>query len=220
MKRVIIVLALALACASLIAAQEAETPSQPGSAPVEAPATNPEKPDVQKPESRYEYEPVRKGDQFIRLGLGIGKSLFNIAPGGLVTETNLNLGGSGSIGYSQFINGNVAIGAEIDFAFCPTLGSNIFFYLPLMARVTYQFDYGRMRFPISLGLGIAFQSYDEQNYFGVVGSPEIAAFFQYSPSWSFGATCSMSFVPQFYENTEDNRTGVFLNAGLAVRYHF
>jgi hypothetical protein len=55
-------------------------------------------------------------------------------------------------------------------------------------------------------------AYDEQNYFVVVVSRD-SAFFQYSPL-VIGATCSMSFVPQFYENTEIIRTGVFLNAGL------
>ncbi len=200
MKQVIISVVLALAGLSLATAQETGPSTQP--------------------ESNFDYEPIRAGDQYIRMGLGAGIPLFNMTPDGIERETNLNLGGTGSIGYSRYLNSKIAVGGEITFAFNTTIGGNMFFYLPLTFKSTYEFVYRRFHFPVSLGAGFAFQTHNANYYFGPMLKPELGAYWKYSPDWSFGMTAAWSLVPQWYTDSEYNRTGNFLDINAGFRYHF
>ncbi len=200
MKRQIITLVLAIAGLSFLNAQTTETPV--------------------KPDSNYGYEPIRKGDQFIRMGLGIGLPLFNGSSDGIETKTNINLGGTGTIGYSRFINSKVALGGEIAFSFNSTLGGNLYFYLPITFKATYAFVFNRIHVPVSLSGGFAFQTYNTTNFFGPIIKPEVGAYFQYSPDWSYGASVGWNVLPQFYKEGMYNRTGNILDVVLSVRYHF
>lgn len=200
MKRYIILFLIVLAGLFPVTAQEVETPT--------------------KPDATFEYEPIRKGDQFIRMGLGLGIPLFNLSSNGIDTSTNLLLGGTGIIGYSRFLNSKIALGGEIAFSFNSTLGDNLFFYLPITFKATYAFVYKRIHIPLSLGAGFAFQTYNTTNFFGPIIKPEVGAYFQYSPDWSFGASAAWNIIPQFYNDGNGNRTGNILDVALGVRYHF
>jgi hypothetical protein len=245
MKRLIIIMFLTLAGLSLAVAQTGNTPdtestpSQPEAAvtvepdpaqnantadeePVPAKPDNP--PDVEpapeRPESDTTFEPIRKGDQFISFSLGIGKSLFNFAPGGIVTDTNLKLGGTGSVGYSYFINGKIALGAELSFCFNQTIGENLLFYLPVTFKATYEFMYKQIHMPVSLGAGFAFQTHNHNNYFGPILKPEVAVYYQFSHEWSFGILTAWNLIPEWYTDSENNRTGNILDVKAGLRYHF
>lgn len=200
MKRYIIIFVLALAGLIPAMAQESDTPA--------------------KPDSTFVYEPIRKGDQFIRMGLGLGVPLFNMSSNGVEPSTNIQLGGTGIIGYSRFLNSKIALGGEIAFSFNPTLGDNLFFYLPITFKATYAFVYKRIHIPVSLAVGCAFQTYNTTNFFGPIIKPEIGAYYQFSPDWSYGATAAWNIIPQFYKNGDGNRTGNILDVALGVRYHF
>lgn len=200
MKRLITTIVLTLAGLSLAFAQTAEAPA--------------------KPDSNFQYEPIRKGDQFIRMGLGFGFPLFNLTPDGIEGDTNMKLGGSGTVGYSRFITSKIALGGEIAFSFNPTLGENLYFYLPLTFKATYAFVFNRIHVPVSLSTGFAFQTYNNTSYFGPILKPEAGAYFQYSPEWSYGASLGWNIIPQWYKDGANNRTGNILEAILSVRYHF
>lgn len=245
MKRLIIIMFLTLAGLSLAVAETGNTPdteSTPSQqdnvvtvepdpaqnantadeAPAPAKPDNP--PDVQpapeRPESDTTFEPIRKGDQFISFSLGIGKSLFNIAPGGIVTETNIKLGGTGSVGYSYFINGKIALGAELSFSFNQTIGENLLFYLPVTFKATYEFMYKQIHLPLSLGAGFAFQTHNHNNYFGPIIKPEVAVYYQFNHEWSFGILSAWNLIPEWYTDPENNRTGNILDVKAGLRYHF
>jgi hypothetical protein len=202
MKRLIISMALALATIAALGAQ------------TEAPAETP----AEKPKTNFEYEPIRKGDQFIRISIGPAFSLFNF--GGDGADTNMKTGGSGTIGYSRFINSHVALGGELVFAFNPTLGENLYFNLPIVFGGTYVFIFDRIQVPVSLSAGAAFQTYNARTYFGPIIKPEAAVWFQYSPEWSYGLSTAWSIIPQFYKDSSDNRTGNFIDVKAGFRYHF
>ena len=177
-------------------------------------------PAPERPESDITYEPIRKGDQMISFSLGIGKPLFNFAPGGIVTETNMKLGGTGSVGYSYFINGKVALGAELSFCFNQTIGENLLFYLPITFKATYEFIYKRIHMPVALGAGFAFQTYNHVNYFGPILKPEAGVYYQFNHEWSFGFLTAWSLIPEWYTDSSNNRTGNFLDVKAGLRYHF
>lgn len=213
MKRLITLLAVALTGFSLLVAEEpARTPS---TVPAQTPPQAPE-----KPISQDTYEPTKAGDQFIRFALGVSAPLFNITPSGIETDTNLFMGGAGSIWYAQYIAPRVVLGGELNFCFNNTLGQNLLFYLPVTFKATYVFIFDRFQVPLSVGAGFAFQSYNGLNYFGPILKPEAGVFYQYSPEWSFGATANWNIIPQWYKDSSGNRTGNILDTFVGVRYHF
>lgn len=177
-------------------------------------------PETNQPSSVMDYEPIRKGDQVIRISLGTGLSLFNITPDGVESETNLNAGGSGNIGFSRFVTNRISMGGEIAFAFNTTIGGNLYFYLPITYNVGYEFVFNRIHVPVSLAIGGVFQTYSTTNYFGPIVRPELGAYWQYSPSWSFGAQAGWNVIPQWYTDSANNRTGNILGLSAAFRYHF
>ena len=201
-------MALAIAALAVLGAQTT-TPETPPA------ATTPE-----KPNTVTEYEPIRKGDQFIHVNLGPGFSLFNIGPDGINTDTRMNLGGTGALGYSRFINTKVALGGSIAFAFNPTRGDNLFFYLPITFTATYELVFNRIHVPLSINAGFAFQTYNAMNYFGPILKPEVAAYYQFSPDWSFGLLAAWNCIPEFYANSSENRIGNFVDVDAGFRYHF
>ncbi|HHU37055.1 MAG TPA: hypothetical protein GXZ47_07485 [Treponema sp.] len=172
------------------------------------------------PASSVDYEPIRKGDQFIHVELGISVPLFNISSNGLESTTNLDLGGSGRIGYARFLTSHISLGGSLGFSFNSTLGENMFLALPITFRTTYELVFNRIHVPISISTGGVFQTYRTRNYFGLILKPEVGGYYQYSPDWSFGATLSWDIMPQWYNDSSSNRVGNFLNAMLGLRYHF
>ncbi|ULQ60604.1 hypothetical protein K7I13_04805 [Brucepastera parasyntrophica] len=182
--------------------------------------TGPETEQTPLPESVYEYEPIRVGDQFMRVGLGADFPLFFQSSDGINTTTNLKIGGTGSIGYSRFVTSRIALGGEINFAFNSTLGQNILFYLPVLFKASYVFVAGRFHIPISVALGMAFQSYNSVTYFGMAFKPEVGVYFQYNPDWSFGISSAWNILPQLYKENRYNRTAHLLDVLASVRFHF
>ncbi len=200
MKRVIFILMVFCCFLTVVSAQTIESPQQP--------------------EANFDYEPIRKGDQFIRIGLGVNFSMFNFGPEGMESETNIFPGGTGHIGYTRYISSKYALGGEINFAFNSTLGGNMLFYLPMLFRATRVFTIRQLQIPLSVGVGAAFQSYNGYNYFGLMLKPEIGAYYQFTPEWSFGFSSGWNLIPQWYADKADNRTANLLDIGASVRYHF
>jgi len=190
------------------------------SAQTTTPETPPTETAPEKPKTVTEYEPIRKGDQFMHVSLGPGLSLFNIGPNGIITDTRMNLGGTGALGYSRFITTKVALGGSIAFAFNPTRGDNLFFYLPMTFTATYELVFNRIHVPLSMNAGVAFQTYNAMNYFGPILKPEIAVYYQYSPEWSFGVLAAWNCIPELYTDNSYNRVGNLVDIDAGFRYHF
>ncbi len=177
-------------------------------------------PEPIQPETVFDYEPIRSGDQYIHVSLGPNFPLFSVSADGVSRMDKLNLGGLGNLAYSRFISSRMSLGGEISFAYNSTLGKNTFFYLPLTFKASYELVYNRIHVPLSLAGGFAFQTYLNRNYFGLVLKPEAAAYFQYNPEWSFGGSVGWHLLPQFYEESSYNRLGNFASVTLGFRYHF
>jgi len=227
MKRLIITMALTITMLVALGAQTT-TPDTP-SAVTAPPATTPETPPAvtpppattpEKPKTETEYEPIRKGDQFIHVSLAPSFALFNIGPNGINTDTRMNLGGTGALGYSRFINTKIALGGSIAFSFNPTRGGNLFFYLPITFTATYELVFNRIHVPLTVNAGVAFQTYNAMNYFGPILKPEVAAYYQFSPEWSFGVQAAWNCIPEIYAKSSYNRVGNILDIGAGFRYHF
>jgi hypothetical protein len=200
MKRLIIVTVLAIAGLATVCAEDAPIKKQPA--------------------TQYEYEAIRAGDQYLNLNAGPTFPLFYLTPNGLNTSTRLNIGGMGGIGYSRFITPNISIGGEFNFAFNTTFGQNLFFYLPMFFKGTYELVFWQIHVPLSLNVGMAFQTFNSYSYFGPAVKPEIGVYYQFSPEWSFGGSCGWTVLPQWYQESANNRTGNMFNVVAGFRYHF
>lgn len=162
-------------------------------------------------DEEFIYKMNQKGDQFIKIGLMVNIPLNP-------PTSQLKLGGAGTLGYMRFLNNNLAIGGDASFSYMTTVGKNVFTCIPLMAKVMYQFTAQKFEFPISFGIGGAFQNYIGESYFGLIIKPEVGAFFRYSPDWSFGINVGWNLMPQWTKDS--SYFGVIMDAGLTARYHF
>ncbi|MFI3258442.1 MAG: hypothetical protein R3Y36_09115 [Spirochaetales bacterium] len=171
-----------------------------------------ETPVIQTEQETITYKMNQKGDQFIALKLDVNIPYRPFE--------NLKVGGSGSLGYHHFLTSEFTIGGNVSFAYTTTIGSNVFYFVPFMFTASYQFTAGKFEIPISLEIGGALQNYLDRTYFGLAVRPEIAAYYRYSPDWSFGIQTGVYILPQWYSNSEYNYTGIIQDVGLSVRYHF
>lgn len=159
----------------------------------------------------FVYKMNQKSDWFVRLG---GSVNIPIRPDNLKIGMDLNLG------FYTFLTENFAIGGDGNVTYAVTIGDNIYFSVPLMARAMYQFSVKNFEIPISFGAGVAIQTYIERYYFGLILNPEIGAFYRFRTDWSAGIHCGVNILPQWYSNKEFNRTGYIMDTGISVRYHF
>lgn len=169
------------------------------------------------PKFRYN-EP---GDQFIKIDLMATAPLNFGGSFPLYHNGKMSLGGAGSLGYGRFITSWFAVGLNVKFGYNPTIGENIFTYIPFMLDFTFQPTLGRFEFPITLAVGGAIENYLSKTYFpGLVLEPQLGVYYRVTPSWSFGIQTNLMYMPQWYSDPDDNDYGIFASLGLSARYHF
>jgi hypothetical protein len=174
---------------------------------------------------QYEYKLNQPGDQYIHIALsGTFPLNFPNVASLFTGESQLKIGGIGSLGYHYFLTDSFAVGADASFGFNVTIGSHVFNFIPVLATATYQFSAGKFEFPLTLGIGVASESYIGYKYFpGLAIKPDVGFYYRLTPSWSLGAEIGYLFLPQFaelYDSSAHNIMGQFVTAGIAARYHF
>ena len=177
-----------------------------------------EKEDIEFRPSENLNEP---GDQYIKIGLMVTCPLNFGGSFPLYKEGKLATGGAGMIGYHRFITSWWAAGINIYFGYHPTLGENIFTYIPFVLDTTFQPTFKSFEFPITLGIGAAMENYLSRTYFpGLVLRGAAGVFYRATPSWSFGIEGDYMYMPQWYSDSSKNDYGVFGSMLITARYHF
>ncbi|MGP1587091.1 MAG: TP0733 family outer membrane beta-barrel protein [Treponemataceae bacterium] len=152
----------------------------------------------------------QSGDWFLRLNI-------NAAPP--LKPEQLKFGMDLNFGAYYFLNHFIAVGGSIGFGYNPTLGSKIFYSVPILAEVAFQFEIWNFEIPVFLGIGGAFEHHSNNFLFGLVMKPEVGVFYRINSDWSVGATFGASIMPQWYTNPAYNYWGYILNTGISARYH-
>ncbi len=161
------------------------------------------------------------GDQYIKIGLMVSWPLNFGGSWPLYKEGKLAIGGSGSLGYHRFITNWWAVGIDVYFGYHPTIGENIFTYIPLVLNTTIQPTFKKFEFPITLGVGAAMENYLSRTYFpGLILRGSAGVFYRATPSWSFGAEGDFMYMPQWYSDPQYNDYGIFGSFAISARYHF
>lgn len=216
MKRLLTAVCFSLMCLTPVLAQDSETDQ------------------IEYLQSEETEEPVfekrnffktKAGDQIIRISLDGTIPLNFPSITTLFTEDKkLAGGGSGYIGYHYFITDQLAVGGNLGFGFNATIGEHMFHYAPLIATVTYQPSYKRFEFPLSMGIGLAWEAYNGYTYFpGLVIKPSAGVHFRALESWAFGVDLSYMLMPQFaklYGTGSSNFAGQWLEFDITARYYF
>ncbi|MBQ9630822.1 MAG: hypothetical protein IJR49_04475 [Treponema sp.] len=179
----------------------------------------------------FVYTQNGRGDQYIQI------SLMPSFP--LNFKKHMYVGGAAQLGYRRFLTSWFALGGDITVGYHPTIGSNVFNFWPITFCAMFQPSIWRFEFPITLAVGMAFETYASLKYFpGFVVKPEVAAFFRITDSWSVGLGCDFLWLPQWNasklnKDLEENGGtfteaqvkdkafhGLFIMASISVRYHF
>lgn len=181
--------------------------------------TNDEENQVQQDDEnivrRDDYSINGKGDQFLKIGV-MGNFPLNFGD-------KLYVGGAASIGYYKFLNSWFGLGGELMAGYNPTLGSNVLTFLPVTFGCLFQPSVWKFEFPIFTTVGFAFETCANKKYFpGFAAKCETGAFYRITEGWSAGITGQFLYLPEWYTTTENASSdyGLFMQAGLAARYHF
>ncbi len=160
------------------------------------------------------------GDQVLSLSLGPFIPLFFLANDGIVSSTNLTVGGTGSIAWSAYLTGAIRVGAEIGgvFAFSPNM--NVLLMLPILARAQYVMTFFPIEVPLSLGVGMNIVKYDDLATIDLLIKPGASAMWIYDSKWSFGLNLAWWWDMQFSPEPAKSRTGNFLEVSLTALYHY
>jgi hypothetical protein len=193
----------------------------PFTAAQEEPPTE-EAPPVEAPE-RF-VPSYALGDQLLAINLGMFIPLFFYGGPDGVEETQLSLGGTGSLHWSAFLNNSMAVGIEGGGMFALTPNRRNLFMLPLMARFTYFLRSYPWEFPLYLGAGINFSRLEESFKVDPILKPGFSVLWNYNAEWAFGVNVSYWWVPQIYRGpdppSEDSRYGNFMDVTFSALYHF
>lgn len=161
------------------------------------------------------------GDQNIKINLALTCPL---SFGNPFVDGKMKLGGQASLGYHYFITPEISVGGDANFGFNVTIGANIFNYIPILATVTYTPHIKNFEFPVTLGVGFAWEMYSGRTYWpGLAIKPEIGVTYRISPSWSVGGEVSYLWLPQFnklYNKDKENLFAQFVNLAVSARYYF
>lgn len=173
----------------------------------------------------FDYGMNLPGDQYIKIALGLCAPLnFPDFISLFTGDSQLKIGGMGTLGYHYFITSKFAVGFDVGFGFNVSIGSHVFNYVPFVIAATYQPTAGRFEFPLTLGIGFAWESFGGNNYFpGLVVKPEAGVMFRLSESWSLGLEASYLLMPQFtswYHDDAENFAGQYALISATARYHF
>jgi hypothetical protein len=174
----------------------------------------------------YITELYSRGDQTFTMSLGAGFPVLFLNNGKLIDHHfKPPVGGSGSLGYSYFLNARLFLGAEIGVQIYYTLGQNTLFLVPIGLRGGWQFRVSRFEFPLGLTVGMVIHRYLNNNYLGLFVKGGASAYFRFNPDWSFGLSADWNWFPQWPKENGNLVPGKNMDANmvgvtLAARYHF
>ena len=174
-----------------------------------------------KKQVSYVYNTTRAGDQQLKITVGLG---IPTSFGNPFDDGKMKFGGYGTFGYHFFLTDWFAVGADIGFGFNPTIAGHTFNHVPTVATATIQPSIGNFEFPISIGVGAAWETYNGETYWpGLVLVGEVGARYKITQSWGVGLDASYKMMPQFARNWgtgEETIVGSFHTVSLCANYYF
>ena len=165
------------------------------------------------------------GDQMFFINGGIFIPLFFFDRSAEVMDTNLTLGGTGSLSWQVFLSNHISVGAELGGMFALSPNKRVLYMIPLTVKATYWFRFYPFEIPISLGLGGNLSILDEAAHIDFIAKPGLGFYWNFNEEWAFGANAVYWFVPQMYSGSgkvpsSHSMFGNFMDVTLSVLFRF
>ncbi|MFP4483480.1 MAG: TP0733 family outer membrane beta-barrel protein [Spirochaetaceae bacterium] len=188
-----------------------------------APAFAQDEPQPAPIQERDEFLPqFELGDQMITTGVGMLFPLFFSGGTEGVAETNLSLGGIGSLRWASYLNNDMSIGGEVSGSFSLSPNGRVLYLVPLSVRYTYYLRSYPFEFPLHIGLGTSVSRLDTSTKVDPAILGGVEALWNYDSQWAFGLRAQYWLIPQIYFGGDldgENRLGNFLSLTAIARYH-
>lgn len=157
-----------------------------------------------------EYE---KGSQMFTFRFGPVVPAFMFRPNQedqLLTfgDTHFKTGGYGAIRYQGFLSSYLALGGELGYTFAYDQ-SYLFTSVPFLVKATYLPVQGTVELPLSLGLGFAYNSYEETSFMSLLATAEAGVSFYWTENWGVTLSAGVQVIPElllFSDNPNDQET--------------
>jgi hypothetical protein len=164
-----------------------------------------------------------------RLGPVVPTFIYQPVQDSLVTfpdEMRMQIGGYGSIRYQGFLNSTMAIGGELGYLFAFDRGSELFTSVPMQAKLTYIPLQGTFELPLSIGLGIAYNSYTDEttptSFLSLLATAEAGFSWYFKEEWGITLSAGLQLIPELFPQNhphyEDLALTGFMPITLSVTY--
>ncbi|OHD82193.1 MAG: hypothetical protein A3J97_12765 [Spirochaetes bacterium RIFOXYC1_FULL_54_7] len=177
--------------------------------------------DIPTPIASSPYVAFEKGDGILSLTLGtkLALAIYDPEAGSFVSDTNMYPGFAFALSYVHFLNDNWAFGGDLAGAFIGTLAERRLFMAPLSFRFVRAFNLDPFIIAPTAGLGMAILSLGEDKHIDPLFKFGSSFYWRATGDISYGLNLLFDIVPQFYDDSAQNRTGFFMDATLSVAYH-
>ena len=140
------------------------------------------------------------------------------------TDSQLAVGGMGSLTYSFYLSGNFKLGIQVTGSFARDINYNYAYVIPIVAKASWEFHpWSRISIPVHMGLGMAMTSWNDFFTIDPIIRPGFGVYFDWNYEWSFGMDMTYWFIPQISTSAEfKNQRSIagFLDLSLTAEYHF
>lgn len=168
------------------------------------------------------------GSQTFQLDLGLFVPLFNyttVEPIEIITDTNLEIGGSGHVRWSAFFNDVLAIGFDIGGNVTTGPNDKVFGNLLIGPRLSAVFRAGMFQIPLAITPAFSLLSYGSQTYAGFALRPEVGFYVDLDKDWALGLNVGYTWTPEDYVDNStipasEERVGNALELTLSIMYSF
>jgi hypothetical protein len=165
------------------------------------------------------------GQQTVALSAGLFIPLFfqSYVSGEYFTNTNLSLGGVGSLQWGIHLNNNWITGLEVGGMFSRSTQGKTLYMLPITAKGSYIIHFFPFEFPVFLGTGMAIVRNRQQTQLNWIVKPGFSTIWKYDINWGFGLNVVYWWILQpwrFDDDPDKDLMGNFLEVTLTVQYNF
>lgn len=167
------------------------------------------------------YVAFEKGDGILSLTLGAKLPLAIYDPNEKAFEssTNMKPGFAFALSYVHFLNDDWAFGGDLAGTFIGTLAERRLFMAPLSLRFVRAFNLDPFIIAPTAGLGMTIASLGEDKHIDPLLKFGSSFYWRATGDISYGLNILFDIIPQLYTDSDQNRTGFFMDATLSVAYH-
>lgn len=172
--------------------------------------------DIYDDGSDFVYQQNGPGDQYLNIRI-----MPNFP---LNFDKKIKIGGQITVGYGRFITSWLAVGAEVAFGYNPTIGSNMFTYIPMTVGATFLPAIKKFEIPITVNVGMAIENYLSNTFFpAFILRGGAGLYYRINESWSAGIEGFFTYMPQWYSDKDKRKYNDFMNIvsiSAGMKYHF